>query len=149
MYCKPTAGLGFVNPEAVSPISIYGGPQRPTNFTVANHRGYVTPTVSGTYTFQSTNHDDLLLLWVGPNAFDCAYTRVNANMEIRYLAQGTTASYSVSLMAGSTWYPCVYWESTPKGVGWLGFTFTIRGPTGVVLVDGTKGTAEKLCPVFL
>lgn len=129
-----TTRIGFFNQLTSTPFSIYGGEPIVTEYKAVNHRGYFVPPVSGEYTITSDNTDDIALAWLGPSAFNGAYTRAGASLEQSFGAVGTE-SYKAVLAAGQ-YYP--FRVLVVNGQGPTSFALKVVGPAGEVLVSPTS-----------
>lgn len=63
--------------------TIYGQTPKDQKFFAVNHKGYLYAHQDGEYSFTAPIFDNLVLLWLGPNAYS-GYTRANANLEVSW-----------------------------------------------------------------
>ena len=132
-YNSTTTQAGGINVQAASSISIYGSTQTfSSTYFVLNHRGYIFAAATGTYTFSTSNPDDIVFLWLGPNAYSgWTGNPSGGNDAFRVPYQGY----------GSTTYNLVQGQYLPFRIvfgqqgGPVRFTFTITAPDGTVILD--------------
>jgi hypothetical protein len=113
-------------------MTIYGNPNKfKTDYFAVNHRGYIYARESGTYAFQSDFPDDIVMVWVGPNAYR-GYTNDKGNYILRnpYGAGKTIAT--VDLKQGQ-YYPVRVIYANAQQAAQL--HFEVRSPGGTAIID--------------
>ncbi|KAF5641638.1 GLEYA adhesin domain protein [Fusarium sp. NRRL 52700] len=114
---------------------IYGSTQSfPLDYFALNHNGYLYTCDAGTYKFDIPYANDAVYLWIGQFAY-IGWSSGNANAKALYNQPdhiAGTAHFEVDLPAGQ-YIPIrfVYGQAQYGG----GFTFTVTGPSGQVLVS--------------
>jgi hypothetical protein len=98
-------------------------------FITVDHVGYLYARQSGTYTFKSSNPDDITILWIGTVA-KTGWTRENALLVHQYSA-GFTASATMSLKAGE-YYPVRFLYANAQQDAELHFDITAPDGTTVL-----------------
>jgi hypothetical protein len=114
------------------PQTIYGNPNKfQSDYFVVNHRGYLYARESGTYSFQSQNPDDIVMVWVGPNAYS-GYNGNKGNWILRnpYGTGNTVAT--VDLVQGQ-YYPLRVIFANAQQAAQL--HFSVRSPDGTSIID--------------
>lgn len=76
------AGISGPCGDTSSTYSFYGNTEYCSNITL-DYRGYLYAAQTGTFTFSVSNVDDIVLVWVGPNAYS-GWTRTNAALVVTY-----------------------------------------------------------------
>lgn len=93
-----------------------------------NHRGYFFAQLTGTYTFNLTNVDDVGMLWIGPNAYS-GWSRDNADIIDNNV-------YSVDLQQGQ-YYP--FRIAYGNTYSHLSYQLEITDPNGTDVADSAYG----------
>ncbi|OBT47696.1 hypothetical protein VE00_02222 [Pseudogymnoascus sp. WSF 3629] len=120
---------------------IYGQTPQNWEFVAVNHRGYLYAHQDGEYSFTAPIADNLILLWLGPNAYS-GYTRANANLEAAYTPVGSVPlGYKATLVKGK-YYPIRFSWDNSGGAG--NYELKIKAPDGTTIVDGTTTASPYL-----
>jgi hypothetical protein len=136
-YQNTTTHLGY-SVQGGGHSQVYGkGPVFPASNITINNRGYLYAEESGNYTFSAPSVDDILLIWLGPNAYN-NYTRSNADLVQNYIdprSGGSSATtYSVFLQNGTyTPFRFLYANAQSKG----DYALNVTAPDGSTIIDGT------------
>lgn len=144
-YSGITTSLGGFNNQgtykAGGTINFYGQFTDSNENFVLNHRGYIYAQQTGTYTFSTTNVDDIVIVWVGALAYS-GWTRANAQLVQAYAAKGTAgSSYSTQLVAGQ-YYPLRIIFGNAQEV--TAFQITVTAPDGTVFLGPSSGASPYL-----
>jgi hypothetical protein len=132
-YQGTTTQAGGIDEQASGDISIYGSTETfPDTYFVLNHQGYIFAETTGTFTFSSSNVDDIVFLWLGPDAYS------------GWTGDSDGGNYALRLTlseSGSATYDLVQGEYLPFRIifgqqgGPVEFFFTITAPDGTVLLS--------------
>lgn len=144
-------------------FSVYGQPTNDYEYYAIEHRGYILALISGPYTFTVSNLDDIIYMWLGPQAYS-GFSKGNANQEANYsppTGQNGQNTYTVNLVA-NTYYPFrlnfrqvssnnVECKPFAKNVlanqvdvqvtGPATFDYRITDPTGATLIGNSPGSS--------
>lgn len=154
-YDSTTTEVGGISEPAGSYVPIYGSAQDyPASYFVLNHRGYVGialieirnrmndfsltrllqifAQVTGTYTFTTSNADDIVFLYLGQNAYK-GYTRDNADATAVCCSYpGNTASATIALVQGQYMpFRIVFGQQGGPVI----FSLSVTAPDGTVILD--------------
>lgn len=132
-YQGTTNYLSYSAVEGADPAPVYGSTEMfgPSNITI-NHRGYLYAKETGNYTFSAPNVDDIVLLWVGQNAYN-NYTRDDATIDQDYIAKDQPAkTYTVDLTQ-VTYTPIRLMFANAQGKG--NYDFSIEAPDGSYIIS--------------
>lgn len=131
-----TAYTGITNEYPETPYSIYGGAPIKTPFTAVNHRGYFVPDTPGFHTFEVSQADDVVVLWLGEDALDGNYNGDNQQFAVG-VGEGA-GTYTTPFLFPGHYYPirflCV------NGQGPVDCQFTMYGPAGNVIIGADTTT---------
>lgn len=123
----PSGQNGPIYDQSVRQVATYAVQQR----------GYIYATETGTYTFSTTNVDDNIYMWVGPQAYS-GWPTANAQLHTTFDAaayRGGSASYSMSLVAGTfTAFRIAFHNYGGPG----SFDFTVATPNGVQVLSSNS-----------
>ncbi|KFY02167.1 hypothetical protein V495_04727 [Pseudogymnoascus sp. VKM F-4514 (FW-929)] len=102
LYTNTTTATSLYH-EGSGFFAIYDSPPVvfPPDYFVLNHRGYIHAIQGGTYTFTTQSADEIVLFWVGPEAYS-NWDRSNADLEDAWYGPGSgqLKSFDVNLEAG-------------------------------------------------
>jgi hypothetical protein len=103
-----------------------------------DHRGHFFAPIDGDYTFSTGGNDNIVDIWIGPNALS-GWTQANANLES--LWPNAPASVTLTLSAAE-WVPIrVFWAN---GGGPGTFSITIMAPDGTELIGSDMTSSPYL-----
>lgn len=133
-----TVGGYFANNDAI-PVSVYGSGYNFTSRIFAiSHRGYFFVPVTGNYTISTNAVDDILLAWVGPNAYS-GFTRQNAVLSNTWNANAAT--YTFSATAGQ-YVPIRFLLG--QGYGGWGLSMMLLGPNNTNIITSGQSSTRWL-----
>ncbi|KAF7865773.1 hypothetical protein EAF04_005938 [Stromatinia cepivora] len=140
-YTGTASQIGFSNTAAGSDVALYpGAPSCSVEQLAIVHTGYVYARKAGTYTFNITAFDDIVMGWIGSNAFG-SYSASNADLNAANSgAPNAVTTVSKTLTAGQILPFKVLWANGAS-TGNLGFA--IKGPDSVLL-SSTPGSAKDV-----
>lgn len=103
-------------------------------------RGYLYAPTNGTYTFNVTGVDDLVLIWLGTNAYS-GWTRANANEIVAYNQTAGHAGLGVFTytMTAASYNP--FRIVFAQGQGAAVFSISIKSPDSTVLLDSKTSSS--------
>ncbi|KUI66791.1 hypothetical protein VM1G_02265 [Cytospora mali] len=138
-------GIGGSCANSYSTFSFYGNTEY-CDYIALNYRGYLYAGQSGTFTFDITAADDIVLVWVGSTAYS-GWTRANALLDVTYpeLGAGTGGGGTIT---GT--YVATAGEYIPlrivfsQGDGPFGFGIDITAPDGTVVLSADTTTSDFL-----
>jgi hypothetical protein len=134
-------GGGCDSPSAT--FSFYGYTEECSYFTL-HYRGYLFADQTGTFTFQISGADDLVLVWAGANAYS-HWTRSNALLDVTYQRleslPGGTLSRTYAAVAGEYIPMRIVFA---QGGGPFGFNIAVTAPDGSVVLSAGSATNKFL-----
>ncbi|KAG9511889.1 hypothetical protein KCV07_g9856, partial [Aureobasidium melanogenum] len=135
-YQNTTTRLGYSVGRGGS-SQVYGkGPVFSASNITINHRGYLYAKESGNYTFSAPSVDDILLLWLGNNAYN-TYTRGNADLVQNYInpSQGSSATTYTAYLTEGTYTPFrfIFANAQQEGV----YALNVTAPDGSEIIDSS------------
>lgn len=131
--------MGGIDIPGDSEFSIYGSQPVSTNYFVLNHRGYVYAQQPGTYTFEASQVDDSVYIWVGPVAYS-GWNGPNANLFVT-IGQGGTGSYSIDLTEGQYYALRIVFA---QAQGPASFSLQVTAPDGSVFLSDSSTASPYL-----
>ncbi|CAD6448421.1 730eb83d-c379-4cb9-af08-d413e0040caf [Sclerotinia trifoliorum] len=140
-YTGTASQIGFSNTAAGSDVTLYpGAPSCSVEQLAIVHTGYVYARKAGTYTFDITAFDDIVMGWIGSNAFG-SYSSSNADLSAASSdTHNAVTTVSKTLAAGQLVPFKVLWANGASS-GSLGFT--IKGPDSILL-SSSSGSAKDV-----
>ncbi|KAI9650011.1 hypothetical protein NHQ30_000024 [Ciborinia camelliae] len=131
IYNGTSTQTGFPNTAPGSNATLYpGAPSRSVEQLAIVHTGFVYARKAGTYTFTITDSNDIVMGWIGSNAYS-AYSANNTDLLTAYFGiSGAVMTVSRTLTAGQFLPFRVLYAN---GVGNAVFGFTIQGPDSTLL----------------
>jgi hypothetical protein len=121
-----------------SALTLYGKSEPYPTFFAVNHRGYLLAPSSGTYTFSATGADEIIIFWIGPDAYS-GWTRDNADGVDAINDCGRTVPFSFSIdLVGGVYYPIRVVYADAQGFVTSG-TVALTAPDGTILLGGGTG----------
>lgn len=140
-YTGTASQIGFSNTAAGSDVTLYpGAPSYSLEQLAIVHTGYVYARKAGTYTFNITSFDDIVMGWIGSNAFG-SYSSSNADLNAASSdTHNAVTTVSKTLTAGQLLPFKVLWANGASS-GSLGFS--IKGPDSILL-SSSSGSAKDV-----
>ncbi|KAJ8068397.1 hypothetical protein OCU04_003957 [Sclerotinia nivalis] len=140
-YTGTASQIGFSNTAAGSSVTLYpGAPSCSVEQLAIVHTGYVYARKAGTYTFNITAFDDIVMGWIGSNAFG-SYSASNADLNAANSGTlNAVTTVSKTLTAGQILPFKVLWANGASS-GNLGFS--IKGPDSILL-SSSSGSAKDI-----
>lgn len=142
-----TPQIGVNSPNDSGPLSVYGsqGPAGSTSrCNIVNHRGYIKPTGAGLfYVIVNGQPDDIIHVWVGPNALSGSYRAGNSQAYGQY-NQPTRSSltYPFFVTDPTEYIPLrVYWSN---GDGAGRFNMEVRNQAGQVILGPGSSASQQI-----
>jgi len=135
--------LGGFEAEGGQSISPYGGTvNAPCDYNIIDHRLYLHPLFPGVYTFSVSVADDLLALWLGPNAVS-GFSIDNVAFKWEWASQPwPNFQYTVSPSAVGTFIPMrVLWANN-GGRGALGVS--LKDPNGLEILGANTDVSDQI-----
>lgn len=140
VYQAVTTETGLVA-DGTSPISIYGSNMTfPATYFVLNHRGYIHAVAGGTYAFTSVNVDDIILVWIGEDAY-AGWTRDNADLVQVHSTNGGTRLVTRDLEEGEYYALRIVYANAQEAVL---EDFSITAPNGTVVLGPGTGASPYI-----
>ncbi|CAK7198605.1 hypothetical protein SEUCBS139899_001269 [Sporothrix eucalyptigena] len=135
-----TSTAGGFDYSYVQEITVYGTSYEfESDYFVLDHRGYIFAAENGSYTISFTNVDDIVLLWLGANAY-AGWTRADANAGI-YFGEGGDGSASVDMVEGE-YMPIRIMYAQAQGAAV--FQVSITAPDGTVFLSSSTENSPYL-----
>lgn len=127
---------GLTNTLVINaPLQLYGQGAN-LNLATVIHQGFLLAPETGNYTFVFGQADDIVLVWLGKNAFS-GWTRANADIERTYIPPPGDETRTMRLLEQGTYYPVrVAWGD--KG-GNVAMSVKIIAPDGDELTGKEGG----------
>ncbi|KAH8880831.1 hypothetical protein GQ53DRAFT_833005 [Thozetella sp. PMI_491] len=138
-FTGSAGGIGGNCPYSSSTFNFYGLTEL-CQYMAINYRGYLYAGQTGTYTIGISAADNIVLMWMGPNAYS-GWSRPNAQLVTTYTSIGAGVR---------TIYSATIGEYIPirtlfaNGGGPFGFGITITAPDGTVILDKSSSTSSYL-----
>ncbi|KAH6653178.1 GLEYA domain-containing protein [Truncatella angustata] len=138
-------GISGSCPYTSSRFSFYGYTENCNNIAL-NYRGYLYAGQTGTFTFEVSSADDIVLVWAGAAAYS-GWTRANALLDVTYPEIGAGSGNGGSIVGtyattAGTYIPLRILFS--QGDGPFGFNVKVTAPDGTVVLSASSSTSDYL-----
>jgi hypothetical protein len=119
------------------PTSIYGDLLHPfsTEYFAVDHRGYLFAAQDGVYSFQSTSPDDIIMVWLGPNAYS-GWNNNTGNWILRD-PFGAGKNVATATLSQGQYYPIRVLFANGQQSAELHFNVSAPDGTSIVDSDGS------------
>lgn len=139
-YNSTTTEVGGINEPAGQTVSIYGSTEAfSASYFVLNHRGYIFAQTTGTYTFATSNADDVVFLYVGQDAYS-GYSASNADAKAVCCSSPANSASTTYTLAEGDYMPfrIVFGQQGGPVI----FSFSITAPDGTVILDSSTQDSD-------
>ncbi|KAB8291843.1 hypothetical protein EYC80_006625 [Monilinia laxa] len=142
IYNGTSSQIGFSNIAPGSNVTLYSGaPTRSVEQLAIVHTGFLYARQAGNYTFTITAADDVVMGWIGSNAYN-SYSARNADLiAANYGISSTIKTVSKTLTAGQLLPFKVLWANDANN-GDLGFI--IQGPNSTLLSSASRSAKDVI-----
>lgn len=141
IYNGTFSQIGFSNTAPGSNVTLYSGaPSRSVEQLAIVHSGFLYARQAGNYTFTITAADDVVMGWIGSNAYTSYSSRNVDLIAANHGISSTVKTVSKTLTAGQLLPFKVLWANDANN-GNLGFT--IQGPNSTLL-SSASGSAKDI-----
>lgn len=133
------SAIGPLNNPSTSntQISVYNSPSFQSNGWALDHKGYLFASQSGNYTFQAQNPDDIVMVWLGTNAYS-GWNNNTGNWILRSCYGNGETTATQSLDQGQ-YYPLRVLFANAQGA--YALKFNVTAPDGTQFISQTGATS--------